>query len=97
MSKKSSASSRLQQFVRSNLVETITVTIASSFLLTGVSAWNVWKVYQGFQGNISKQFEVEQRSGEIRYYDEVLTASAQMAAQTGNPRWKRGITNMYPS
>lgn len=89
MNSNPSSPSRLQQFVRSHLVETITVTIASSLLFMGASTWNIWKVYQGFQNNISKQFELEQRSGEIRYYNEVLTASARMAAQTGNPRWEK--------
>jgi methyl-accepting chemotaxis protein PixJ len=95
-SNSSSSARRLQQFVRSHLVETITVTIASSLLLTGVSTWNIWKVYQGFQNTVSKQFELQQRSGEIRHYDEVLTMSARMAAQTGNPKWEKRYNEYVP-
>jgi methyl-accepting chemotaxis protein PixJ len=87
---------RVQQFVRSHLVETITVTIASSFLLTGVSTWNVWKIYQGFQSTITQQFDLEKRSGEIRHLDEVLTMSARMAAQTGDKKWEKRYNDYVP-
>ncbi len=53
---------RVQQFVRSHLIETITVTIAGSFLLTGVSVWHRWKINQGFQSTIAQQFELEKSS-----------------------------------
>jgi methyl-accepting chemotaxis protein PixJ len=87
---------RLQQYVKSHLVESITVTITSSLLLTGVSTWNIWKVYQGFQTTITKQFALQQHSEEIRYYDEVLTMSAQMLAQTGEAKWEKRYNESVP-
>lgn len=95
-SNSSSSIQRLQQYVKSHLVESITVTIAGSLLLTGVSTWNIWKVYQGFQTTITKQFTLQQESDNIRYYDEVLTMSAQMAAQTGEARWEKRYGESVP-
>jgi methyl-accepting chemotaxis protein PixJ len=86
----------VQQFVRSNLVPTMTITIASSLLLTGGSAANIWQVYQGFRHTVERQFEMEKRSSEIKYLDEVLTMSARMAATTGNAKWEKRYNNFVP-
>ncbi len=77
-----------KQFVRSNLVATITVTLTGSLLLTGASTWNIWNIYKGFRSTVTKQFQLEKSSAEIVHLDEVLTMSARMAASTGDPRWE---------
>jgi methyl-accepting chemotaxis protein PixJ len=95
-SNSSSPVRRLQQHVQSHLVETITVTITASLLLTGISTWNVWKIYQGFQTTVTKQFELQKQSDAIRYYDELLTMSARMAAQTGDSKWEKRYNEYVP-
>ncbi len=95
-SNSSSPVRRLQQYVQSHLVETITVTITTSLLLTGVSTWNIWKTYQGFQTTVTKQFELQKQSDAIRYYDELLTMSARMAAQTGDLKWEKRYNEYVP-
>ena len=78
----------VKQFVRSNLVATITVTLTGSLLLTGASTWNIWNIYRGFRTTVTKQFQLEKSSAEIVHLDEVLTMSARMAASTGDLQWE---------
>jgi methyl-accepting chemotaxis protein PixJ len=87
---------KVQQFVRSNLVSTMTITMASSLLLVGGSAASIWQVYHGFRHTVERQFELEKRSSEIKYLDEVLTMSARMAVTTGNSRWEKRYNDFVP-
>jgi methyl-accepting chemotaxis protein PixJ len=83
--------SPLQQFrnlVRTNLIGTITATVAGSLLLTGASTWNIWSIYNSFQSTVSKQFELQKVSSEMVYQDEALTMSAQMLVNTGDLQWE---------
>jgi methyl-accepting chemotaxis protein PixJ len=86
----------LRKFVRSNLVGTITTTIAGSLLLTGVSTFNIWSIYNGFQAAIGKQFDLEKTVKDLAYQDEVLTMSARMLVSTGDLQWETRYTNMIP-
>jgi methyl-accepting chemotaxis protein PixJ len=78
----------LKGFVRNNLVATITTTIAGSLLLTGVSTWNIWNVYNSFQSTVARQFDLQQTSSDLLYQDEALTMSARMSASTGDAQWE---------
>ena len=84
------------KFVRSNLIGTITVTIAGSLLLTGVSTYNIWNIYSSFQSTVTKQFTLQKISDELIYQDEFLTMSARMAASTGDRQWEVRYTKMVP-
>jgi methyl-accepting chemotaxis protein PixJ len=86
----------VKQFVRSNLVTTITVTLTGSLLLTGASTWNIWNIYKGFRSTVAKQFQLEKSSGEIVHLDEVLTMSARMAASTGDLKWEARYRQFEP-
>ncbi len=86
----------LRKFVRANLVSTITATIAGSLLLTGVSTFNIWNIYNGFQSTISKQFELRKISDTLVYQDEVLTMSARMLVSTGDLQWETRYAKMAP-
>jgi twitching motility protein PilJ len=81
--------SGIQQFVRSNLVGTITVTIAGSLLLTGTSSWNIWNIYRNFSSTVTKQFEIQKDSGQMIFMDEALTMSARMLVNTGDLMWEQ--------
>ncbi|NCJ06201.1 methyl-accepting chemotaxis protein [Synechococcales cyanobacterium C] len=87
---------RLQQFVRENLVGTISVTIAGSLILFGGSMWNTWNVYRGFRTTVTRQFEMQKLSGKIVHLDEVLTMSARMAASTGDLAWEERYNQFEP-
>lgn len=86
----------LNQFVRSNLLATITVTLTGSLLLTGASTWNLWSIYKGFRSTVTKQFQLEKSSAEIVHLDEVLTMSARMAASTGDAAWEARYRKFEP-
>ena len=87
---------QVKQFVRANLVATITVTLTGSLLLTGASTWNIWNIYKGFRSTVAKQFQLEKSSGEIVHLDEVLTMSARMAASTGDLKWEARYRQFEP-
>ncbi len=88
--------SRFQTAIQSRLVSTITVSILLSLGLTGTSAWNVWRIYQGLQTTVAKQFQLQELSGSIIHLDEVLTMSARMAASTGDTKWEDRYNQFVP-
>ena len=79
---------QVKELVRANLIGTITITVAGSLLLTGVSTWNIWSIYHRFQSTITKEFELQKISSESIYQDEALTMSAKMLASTGDLKWE---------
>jgi methyl-accepting chemotaxis protein PixJ len=85
---------RIKQLVRTNLVGTITVTVAGSLLLTGVSTWNIWSIYNSFQSTVAKQFDLQKISSETVYLDEALTMSARMLVSTGDLQWERRYSKL---
>ncbi len=80
-----------------SLIPTFSVLAAVSTIMVGISAKNTWNVYQNFQSAISKNFELQDLSGEIVYLDEVLTMSARMAASTGNVDWEQRYLKNVPA
>lgn len=86
----------IRQFVRQNLIGSVTATIAGSLLLAGVSTWNLWSVYRGFRTTVYQQFQLEKWSGQIVHLDEVLTMSARMAASTGDLQWEKRYKQYEP-
>jgi methyl-accepting chemotaxis protein PixJ len=80
---------RIRNFVRTNLVGTITVTIAGSLLLTGGSTWNMWNIYQGFQSTVTKQVNLQKNSGLSLYVGEIVSGSVRQSAATGDPKWEK--------
>jgi methyl-accepting chemotaxis protein PixJ len=87
---------RIKQLVRTNLVGTITVTVAGSLLLTGVSTWNIWNIYNSFQSTVAKQFELQKLSSSMIYQDEALTMSARMLVSTGDLQWENRYNTFVP-
>jgi methyl-accepting chemotaxis protein PixJ len=86
----------IKNLVRNNLVGTITVTVAGSLLLTGVSTWNIWSIYNSFQSTVTKQFELQKVSSEMVYQDEALTMSARMLVSTGDSQWETRYNQFVP-
>lgn len=88
--------SRLQALAKSRLVATVLVSAGLNFGLTGFSTWQVWQTSQSLQNTVRKSIELQTLSGEVTYYDELLTMSAFMAASTGNPTWKSRYDENLP-
>jgi methyl-accepting chemotaxis protein PixJ len=88
---------QLKGFVRNNLLATITTTIAGSLLLTGVSTWNIWSIYNSFQSTVTKQIELQKVSDDMVYQDEVLTMSARMLVSTGDMQWETRYNQFVPT
>jgi methyl-accepting chemotaxis protein PixJ len=87
---------KAREFVRSNLIGSISATIVGSLMLTGVSTVMTWNIYQSFRATVNQQFQLEKRSGEIVHLDEVLTMSARMAASTGDRKWEERYNQYAP-
>lgn len=66
----------------------LTVAVISSLVLVAVGSFNTSKISKGFQYGITTDFQLQQLSGEITHYDEILTMSARMSATTGDLSWK---------
>jgi methyl-accepting chemotaxis protein PixJ len=92
----SSGLARLQSALQTRLVGTITVSLLLSVAMTGTSAWNVWRIYQGLQTTVDRQFKLQDLSGKIIHLDEVLTMSARMAASTGSTKWEDRYNQYVP-
>lgn len=88
--------SRTKTFIRSHVVEVITASVALSLVLFGTSTWNAWSVYRGFTTTITKQFKLQDLSGQIVHLDEVLTMSARMSASTGDGKWEERYRHFEP-
>jgi methyl-accepting chemotaxis protein PixJ len=88
--------SRIQSVLKTQLVEMITVSLLISVAMTGTSAMLVWRIYQGLQTTVDKQFKLQELSGQVIYLDEVLTMSARMAASTGNSKWEERYNQFVP-
>jgi methyl-accepting chemotaxis protein PixJ len=80
---------RVNSFVRKNLVGTLTATMAGSLLVTGISTFNIWNIYDDFQSTVTKQFELQKTSDDLLYFDEYFTMSAKMLATTGDFQWEK--------
>jgi methyl-accepting chemotaxis protein PixJ len=87
---------KAREFVRSNLIGSISATIVGSLMLTGVSTVMTWNIYQSFRATVNQQFQLEKQSGEIVHLDEVLTMSARMAASTGDLKWEERYNQYAP-
>jgi methyl-accepting chemotaxis protein PixJ len=88
--------SRIQSALQARLVETITISLLFSMAMTGASAFSVWRIYQGLQTTVDKQFKLQDLSGQVIYLDEVLTMSARMAASTGSTKWEERYNQFVP-
>ncbi|MGB7413507.1 MAG: methyl-accepting chemotaxis protein [Thermosynechococcaceae cyanobacterium] len=95
--RRSSPLRRLQSALQARLIPAITVSVLFSLTLTGTSAWNIWRIYQGLQSTITKEFKLQEQSGEVVHLDEVLTMSARMAASTGDLSWEERYTANVPA
>ncbi len=67
---------KIINFVRNNLVPTLTVTIAGGLLITGVSTFNIWNVYTNYESTISKHFKLQKVS------DDKVLAKVEQSIQT---------------
>ena len=79
-----------------SLVAFISFSLGFSGILFAASAWNVFATYQAFDKAIAHQFKLQNLSNQIIYVDEVLTMSARMYANTGDPKWESRYNQFVP-
>lgn len=87
---------RLRNLLTARVVETVSVALAISLALFGISSWNIWNIYRGFQDSVNKQIRLKELSKDITYYDEALTMSAYLAASTGELEWVKRYRSFEP-
>lgn len=80
--------SRLSRLSNDLLMSVLTVAVVSSLILIAIGSFNTYKISKGFQYGVTTDFRLQQLSGNISHYDEILTMSARMAAATGNLSWQ---------
>jgi methyl-accepting chemotaxis protein PixJ len=88
---------RLKNFVSDRLIGTIIVTIAGSLLLTGVSTYNIWSIYNGFQSTVKRQFELNRISGELIRDDVFFTLTTWLVVYSGDLKWEKRYQDYLPS
>jgi methyl-accepting chemotaxis protein PixJ len=86
----------IRNFARNNLVGTIATTIAGSLMLTGISTYNIWNIYNSFQSTVTRQFDLQKTSDDLLYVDEYFTMSAKMLVATGDTQWETRYKKMLP-
>lgn len=87
LQQKKKLGSWLRNWFATRVIETVSVSLAISLALFGFSGWTIWNIYQGFRDTVTKQFRLQELGEETIYYDEALTASANMAVSTGDLKW----------
>lgn len=93
---RNSSLDRLRNLLTSRVVETVSIALAISLALFGISSWNIWNIYRGFQDSVNKQIRLKELSKDITYYDEALTMSAYLAASTGELEWVTRYRSFEP-
>ena len=89
-------SNQQEKGFHSTLIPFFSVLAVVSTLMVGVSVKKTWAVYNNFQSAITKNFKLQDLSGQIVHLDEVLTMSARMAASTGNLKWEERYLKYVP-
>ncbi|GBO53196.1 methyl-accepting chemotaxis protein [Pseudanabaena sp. lw0831] len=78
------------------IIRGLTTFVGVGLVIFGISALNLFDIYRGFRSISEKNFRLQELSGKIVYFDEVLTMSARMSASTGDPRWEKRYLEYDP-
>ncbi|MBD2176398.1 hypothetical protein H6F42_05625 [Pseudanabaena sp. FACHB-1998] len=78
------------------IIRGLKVFVGTGLIIFGFSAWNLFDIYRGFRSISERNFRLEELSGQIVHFDEVLTMSARMAAATGEPKWEERYLKYDP-
>lgn len=85
-----------KQFVRKNLVATLSISVATSLLVTAGCGVSIWNSSRNLEQIAERELKLQKHTGEITYFDEVLTMSARMAASTGDLVWLQRYEQHVP-
>ncbi len=67
-----------------------------TIIILGGLAWYTWHSNQQLKVMETRHFRLLKLSGQIVHIDEVLTMSAHMAVETGEPQWEERYRNFEP-
>lgn len=85
-----------KQFVRKNLVATLSISVVTSLLVAAGCGVSIWNSSRNLEQIAERELKLQKHTGEITYFDEVLTMSARMAASTGDLAWLQRYENHVP-
>jgi methyl-accepting chemotaxis protein PixJ len=88
---------QVQSFLQKHLISTIIISTCINLGLTGLATWSVWNTSQRLEANISSQDQQQELNNKIIYFDEVLTMSALMYVNTGQPIWEKRYKETVPA
>jgi methyl-accepting chemotaxis protein PixJ len=87
---------KIQKFVQSNLIVAIVSSIGLNLTLMGTSTWNVWNTSRNLETTVERQDKLQDLSSQLIYLDEVLSMSANMLINTGQPAWEKRYVENTP-
>jgi methyl-accepting chemotaxis protein PixJ len=87
---------KTQKFIRSNLIVAIVSSICLNLTLTATSTWNVWNTSRNLEVTVARQEKLQDLSSQLIYLDEVLSMSANMLINTGQPIWEKRYVENTP-
>lgn len=73
-----------------------TVAAVLTLLLFGVVGVNIYRNYLHVTKLVQDDFRIQELAGKVTYFDEVLTMSARMAANTGDAQWEKRYHKIEP-
>ncbi len=87
---------QVQSFLQKHLISTIIVSTCINLGLTGAATWSTWTTSQQLESTVSKQDRQQELNSKVIYLDELLTMSARMYTNTGQPVWEKRYTDAVP-
>lgn len=85
-----------KQFVRKNLVATLSISVVTSLIVAAGSGVSIWNSSRSLEQISKRERQLQKNTGDITYLDEVLTMSARMAASTGDLAWLQRYEKHVP-
>jgi len=87
----------LKQFYLGSFPQIVlTLSLFLTLILVGVGVWSIWDVYRDFTISENEDLRLQELSGDIVYFDEVLTMTARLGAATGDPTWEHRYKTYEP-
>ncbi len=88
--------SEAQGSIPSSPIRALSLALGVTALALAFLAWNAFRTIKQIEDLERRDLRIEQLRGKIVYLDEVLTMSAHMAAETGDPQWEARYRKFEP-
>ncbi|TAE29274.1 MAG: methyl-accepting chemotaxis protein [Candidatus Kapaibacterium sp.] len=92
------ATSNFLKTMRGRTMQRLAIALGAAItLMFGYLGWTLWQAQSTIASLIERDIAVIGAIGQIRYYDELLTMSARMAAFTGDTAWEKRYHAAIPA